>query len=165
MNNQQLKEIRRQLRRKTDQKYREVGKNQEDVPDGVLSLMTISQDAGEAHQARELLEMLPEPEAEAVLDYWALSRVERMELDTLYESPKPAIRDIKYEKHGEAQSIIEDRIEVDETPDEFVIVQDPVSKMQLAISPADHPHVSESDQIDNACRRLSQEILEMGAIR
>lgn len=139
MNNKLLEEIRQVLQNKANRQYKDVN---DDYSDGQFGAMLLVEDVAKANQSRELLEMLPEPEHEAVLDYQALCRVVGMDFEhdanSLHDTERELYQKLA-EKEKKAQEVVKNRLEVEHKDDGGVLLKDPVTKVRMLYEPGMAP--------------------------
>lgn len=168
MNNEQLQRIRKRLQSVVQSRY-EGASEEHKIENSMLSAMKVSQDAGKAHQARELLDLLPEQESEAVLDYRALCRVVNMEIDVPLDQDAHLLdrqlMNALSEKEQEAIDVVKDRLQVDDDESGGVVfIKDPVTKMIYTSNRV--PRLgSEKESIDVLMEYFAEDIISMGVDR
>lgn len=151
MNNEQLKQLRQKLRMSVNKKYDQI-----EEPESTLDLLQVSQDAGEAHEARRLLEMMPEPEHDAVIQYRSVVRA----IDEVdHAEAEYKLRDRATELREKSLELIRKRIEVKESDGTQLILEDPISKMKCQYGHAGGVDV----ETDFVVEQFVEDILLMGA--
>lgn len=172
MFNSDLIEIRRWLEGEMTKRYKEVGE-ESDTDNAALNALKISQEAGEAHQSRKILEILPKPEARDVLDYWALSRVANRKL---YDENSLAgdmgvcediISNSRFRVRGRALEKVKERLRVKHKDDEDqLVIEDPVSKYKQVTELGEMADEETKETIVNTrIDSFAQEIVDRGVNR
>lgn len=152
--------LRRLQNQKVDEMRNETG---EEFGNQALAMMETSAKAGEHKIAAKLLRMLPEPEMDVVLDWWALKRVDEMGINFMTGD----FGRMFTEKQQEARHAVEERIEVSNltTNDDKVTryeLKDPISKQKMQVAIADAEGSSEEARLRQAKQSLVHSVLERG---
>lgn len=163
MTRQDIQKMRNMLRKLQSQKVDEM-RNEKDEEFGnqALAMMETGAKAGEHSVAAKLLRMLPEPEMDVVLDWWALNRVDRMNIDFMTGD----FSQVYHEKYTEAKEVIEDRIEITQLEINDKVkryeLKDPISKQKMQVSIPDSEQSDEEIRLQQAKESLVNSILERG---
>lgn len=101
--------------------------------DSLGQLLEASKAGGASKLAKTIMERLPEPENEEILDYWAVSRVVEMDTEFTGIQTESELRRLESAKRSKAMEIVKERIQdvqFDDIPDSEsgqTVLRDPVS--------------------------------------
>lgn len=159
MRNERINDLRNLLRNRVNSHHDDAVEASE-IEDPTLAAMQMSQDMGESKQARELLDLLPEPESEIVEDYRALRRVSDMEIED--GEADRVLHRLLFEKREAAREVVEGRLEIEERDGRNVLVKDPVSKMKYQFSEPEPSDTPTDEALDVARQHFVDNIIEPG---
>ncbi|MFB6236981.1 MAG: hypothetical protein ABEH81_01285 [Halopenitus sp.] len=159
MNDRELADFRQMLRNLSHSGFEDP-----DEIDSQIDLLMEVDKGGRRKMAREMLEILPEPEHEVVLDFRALKRVwerdlqevetELLDRNISEDRVRDEIRRALLQKREEALEVVRSRLVVDPEPGPATnkVVKDPVSKMKRNTS------INHLDEEDFSLRRAKEQL-------